>query len=161
MKILDLSKLAKNSNKNFLNDLMKTNESFHFLPVQEGITPQGEKLKLGFSVYSLKMFYMTGEWDNLDKKKQSEWIKFINSFQSTDKLFPENSYIDKEYLNYFKKNKVKIMVKDSAKRLLNAFTNKNYELNTMYIQNSVRAETKQCIATLSQVNQIASKPYLD
>jgi hypothetical protein len=161
MNILDLSKLAKNSNKNFLNGLMHNNESFHFLPVKEGITPQGEKLKLGFSVYSLKMFYMTGEWDILDKKKQSEWIKFINSFQSTNKLFPENSYIDNEYLNYFKKNRVKIIVKDSAKRLLNAVTNKNYELNSRYIQNSVRAETKQCIATLSQVGQIASQPYLD
>ena len=55
---------------------------------------------------------MTGEWDILDIKKQSEWIKFINSFQSTNKLFPENSYIDNEYLNYFKKNRVRIVVKD-------------------------------------------------
>ena len=46
MKILNLSKLANISNKNFLDDLTHNSESYHFLPVQEGITPHGEKLKL-------------------------------------------------------------------------------------------------------------------
>jgi len=161
MKILKLSKSAKENNKKFLNSLMLNSEGFHFLPVNHGITQQGEKLKLGFSVYSLKMFYMTGEWDILDEIKKSEWGNFINSFQTTNKLFPENSFIDNEYLNYFKKHRLRIMAKDTAKRFLNTVTYKNYELNSMFIQNSVRAETKQCIATLNQVGKTISKPYLD
>lgn len=161
MKILEISKSAKKNNKKFLNSLLVNNKGFHYLPVNQGITKHGKKLKLGFSVYSLKMFYMTGEWDILDKTLQAEWINFINSFQSTNKLFPSNSFIDLAYLEYFKKNKINIIAKDTAKRFLNNVTNKKYELNSRFIQNSVRAETKQCIATLYQVGQSASKPYFD
>lgn len=161
MNVKQLSALAKEKNIDFLEKLRVDKENFHFMPVAKEATREGLKLQLGFSIYALKLFYMNGEWENLNKEKQISWVKYINNFQNSIKPFPANSFIDNEYINYFKNNSFKIKSKDSLKIILNSFGGKNYELHSRFIQNSIRAETKQCIATLEQIGMKPLIPYTD
>ena len=157
MKVEEFSKVTKEKIILFLDSLQKNKKNFLFNPVLEGITEYGKKLELGFSTYALKIYYMSGEWDNLKNEDQNIWIKLINSYQTNSKGFPNNSYVDQAYLDYFEAKKGKLFIKDLAKKTLNKTLNSKYELTNNLINNSVRAETKQCIATLYQVgakNQI-------
>ena len=50
------------------------------------------------SCYAIKILYITNQWTNLGQKEQDDWVNFINSFQSTNKNFPQYSYIDPSLL---------------------------------------------------------------
>ncbi len=161
MKVKTFSKVAKEKIILFLDSLRQDKEKFLFKPVLQGITDYGDRLELGFSTYALKIYFMTGEWDNLKNEEQDIWIKLINSYQINLKGFPINSFIDQAYLDYFKANKEKLLIKDLAKKTLNKTLNRKYELTNNFIINSVRAETKQCIATLYQVGAKNNIIYSD
>ena len=85
MNVKQLSALAKEKNIDFLEKLRVDKENFHFMPVAKEATREGLKLQLGFSIYALKLFYMNGEWENLNKEKQISWVKYINNFQNSIK----------------------------------------------------------------------------
>ena len=84
----------KNDVENFLNLLKDKSDKFKFSPTTEGVTKLGNELTLGFSCYALKCYYMTGFWEKLDDKTQTEWKNYINSFQQNYDGLPKNSYID-------------------------------------------------------------------
>ena len=145
------SKVTKDKILLFLSRLQDEKEFYKFLPVNEGVSDYGRKIKLGFSIYALKIFFMTGDWDKLSSENKTEWINFINNHQKSISGYPDHSFIDENYLAYFRENKYKYFMKDTAKYLLNKNFEKNFELNNKFLLNSIRAESKQCIATLYQV----------
>ena len=98
---------------------LETGENFKYLPVNEGLLPAGEDLSLWFSCYSLKINYMIGEWEKLDKIKQKDWISYINSFQSNFNGFPRNSYVDGGYIKNINKKNVLLVSKNIVKSSLN------------------------------------------
>ncbi len=79
--------------KSFISSLEDPSNQFHFYPVNNGITEVGKQLKLGFSCYMMKIYFMLDMWNDLNQDKQKEWIKFINSFQTPNPRFPKNSFI--------------------------------------------------------------------
>lgn len=166
MKIKNLNKLTQESLNEkllqFLDSLSKTNKEFQYFPVKEGLTNEGKDITLGFSCFALKIYFTINEWDSLDDDKKIRWGNFINSFQNKDYVnLPNNSYIDKDYLKHFNRTIIKSSHKEVAKRVLNLHPRYNFELKRNQLQSFIRAETKQAIATLKQVNLEQKVIYKD
>ncbi len=142
----------------FLKEQRKDN-GFTFYPVKNGLTKYGKNVELGMSCYAIKIFFITNLWNNLEKKEQDDWVNFINSFQSTDKNFPIHSYIDQAYLREMKKFSLNKFFKNFIKRILNNLGRSNYTLLDDYLQNSIKAESKQAISSIYQVGYKNQKIY--
>ncbi len=140
----------------YLSKLNK-NDKVSFRPSLSGVTTEGENLQLGFSTYGLKLYYMLGIWDQLDKNHKDKWTTFINSFQQNIKSFPENSYIDPVLLNSYKNKTFKKSSIDQIKKIMNLSSKYNYETNEVKLSKAINAETKQAIATLYEVDYKNSK----
>ena len=156
--LLWLSDLNENIEQ-FLLSLNHDHDKFNFKPCIDGSEKSGEKLKLGFCCYALKIFFISGAWHRVDDKKKYEWTNYINSFQKKQKEFPENSFVDSEYVRYFNLEQNRQFIKNSGKKLLNLLPNQNYLSKNEVLINSIRAESKQAISTLYQVNTINQKKY--
>ena len=135
----------------FLSKLKK--DKYSYFPVLDGNTLAGTKLELGLSCYALKIFIITNSWKDLDKKSQESWINYINSFQQQTKVFPTNSFIDNNYLEFITKPSPKQRIKELTKKILNKFTHKEYVLMNDKLNDFIKAETKQAISTLNEINQ--------
>ena len=98
----------------FLSKLKK--DKYSYFPVLDGNTLAGTKLELGLSCYALKIFIITNSWKDIDKKSQESWINYINSFQQQTKVFPKNSFIDNNYLEFITKPSLKQRIKKLTKR---------------------------------------------
>jgi len=135
---------------NFLELLNKNNSNFEYDFSTQGVTKQGEKLKLGFSCFALKLNYIIQS--NLFTKKDYEnWVKYINSFQVSNSNFPVNSYIDENYLKYAKEFSLSKVTKNLLKSSVNLLLPNRYELLNVRIQNAIKAESKQAISTIHQM----------
>jgi len=128
----------------FLERLKKTDGN-RFSPALEGLTNVGNELSLGFSCYALKIIFMLNNDSFNDKDFVDQWSAFINSHQNK-----YGEFIDNKYLNYMNKNSIEKNTKDILKTVLNIF-GKDYLTNKDILKNSLRAESKQCIASLYQI----------
>ena len=141
---------------------LQDNENFYiFNPVMLGNTKHGRNLGLGFSCYALKCFHMLGLWDNLDKKEKDSWVEYINSFQKNINHLPEGSFVDKEVENFYNSLNSKLAIKNILKNLLNVVSNKKRPTNRQKYLETIRAESKQAIATLNEVGYVNNKKYLE
>ena len=140
------------STYDFLETLKHEDNKFCFYPAKEGLTKGGKELKLGFSCFGLKVYYILGYWDNLSTEDKEAWGSYINDFQKIKKMYPKNSYIDEALVSNYLKLNPKRLHKDLAKIILNNLNIKNYSSKNENILTSVRAETKQAISTLKQVD---------
>jgi len=139
-------------------------DNYFFKPALEGVTHAGNKLQLGFSCYGLKYFYLSGLWEKLNDDEKTNWINTINSFQTHDSKFPQNSYVDNNYIYNLNKFNFQTFIKESAKSLLNNTGIKSYDSQSVFERKSVNAETKQAISTLYQVgsrNKLKVEPEFD
>ena len=59
---------------------------------------------------------MTGFWEKLDDKTQTEWKNYINSFQQNYDGLPKNSYIDDTLLNFYSTTINNYSIKNSIKK---------------------------------------------
>ncbi len=141
----------------FLSKLKK--DEYSYLPVLKGNTPAGTKLDLGLSCYALKIYIITNAWQFLDKNIQDNWISYIKSFQVKSNYFPKNSFIDNNYLECFSRTSFSKKIKEITKIILNKFTKKKYVMMTDKLDDFIKAETKQAISTLKEVNQINDLTY--
>jgi len=137
---------------NFIDSLRIANNSYSFTPCLKGATQAGRELRLGFSCYALKTYFTLNKWNNFDQDYKNEWAQYINSFQKKSKIYPDYSFLDDAYIDNFNKFKIKRFTKDSVKKLLNLTKKYNYQSKKFELQTSIRAETKQAISTLQQVN---------
>ena len=136
----------------FIDSLRLTNNSYSFLPCLKGATQAGRELKLGFSCYALKTYFTLNKWDNFDEDYKNEWGQYINSFQKKSTIYPDYSFLDDAYIDNFNKFRIERFTKDFVKKLLNLSKKYNYQSKKFELQTSIRAETKQAISTLQQVN---------
>lgn len=132
---------------------LKDKNQYSFEPANTGLTKYGKAIKLGFSCYALKIYYMTGEVENLDKKELFQWSNYIKSFHNTDNEFFKGYFIDPQYIQYYKKTVSQESFNSFIKTLLNIVTSKNYELKQSKLLKGINAETKQALATLNEINQ--------
>ena len=151
----------KNDVENLLNILRDKSNKFKFSPTTTGATELGNELTLGFSCYALKCHYMTGFWEKLDNKTQTEWSNYINSFQQNQDGLPNNSYIDDTLLNFYSTKINNYSVKNSIKKILKFLKISDRRTSEDYFIDSVRAESKQAISTLYQVGFSNDKKYND
>ena len=134
----------------FVTSLKQDNNEF--LPLHDGLNDAGKNIKLGFSCYGLKYYYLTGLWDDLNDISKKQWIDNINSYQKNISGFPANSYIDSNYLKYLNEFHYKKFLKRKAKSLLSITGIKKLDSHKVFESKSINAETKQAISTLFQVN---------
>ena len=150
---INLDRNLEESIINFLKSLEKNN--FEYSPVLNGVTKSGIDLNLGFSCYALKSKYILNSFDD---KNLSDWVQYLNNYQIKESDFGEGSFVDKKYLDCFNnENKIKFFLKQS----LNNLKLGNYELKKNILEKSIRAETKQAISTIHQVNYKNKFEYLD
>ena len=145
----------------FFENLSKGSQPYSFLPSIGGVTSSGSKLSLGFSCYALKTYFMTGLWDNLKQNEKNEWANFINSFQNDNLSFPPNSFLDTGYIEGFKNEQYKKILKNTAKIVSTKIGYRKFESINNQLRTFVRAETKQAISSLIQVGSFNKFPYLD
>ncbi len=144
---------------NFFHSLKKNNNIYQIFPVSKGGTRAGNKLELGYSCLALKSFFITGNWDKLSLEQKEEWKNFIQSFQISKEAFPKNSYIDEELLKGYNQLSIERDVKRIIKSTLNIFNKYNFESHQERLKKAVRAESKQALSTLHQVDFYNHKPY--
>ena len=145
------------SSNKFLNLVQKDNYQFNF--VNKGLTKYGSKLKLGPACYGLKINYILGNTTNSNDFTKAS--KYINSFQKNNTNFPPNSFIDETYIKYFRMKNLNVSIKHKTKEILGATNFKPSYSKKIYIQKSIRAESKQAISTLFQIGSRNEFPYLD
>jgi len=145
----------------FLSQLRKNSDQYMFYPNLKSTTSHGRKLNLGFSCYALKINYIIGNTDNFTESDINKWSDYINSFQTKDTNFPEGSYVDTFYLNYFQKLNFVQNYKWQIKDLLYFIKLYKGETSNDFIFKSIIAETKQAISTLLQVNSAQKFQYIN
>ncbi len=140
-------------NIEFLEILRDQNSSFRFNLTQEGLTEYGKRISLGFSCYALKLYFILGYWEKLDQNIKSEWLNFIKKFQKNTENYENNIFEDSNYINGFNDIKLSKKIKNVTKISLNNLGLKKYLNHDQILKNSLRAETKQAISSLYQVNE--------
>ena len=98
------------------------------MPVRDGVTNEGAKLKLGFMCYVLKIFYTLNIWDNFKEEKKNSWVDEMNSYQDENYLNAKNSYVDPAFLRLSSKVNMIDISKDAYRILSNNVLNTKYEL---------------------------------
>ena len=136
--------------ENYIFELQKIND-FEFNFTNVGINKFGKNIKLGSSCFGLKIFYMLKLWDELSTEDKNNWTNYINSFQTDNKKFPVNSFIDPGVIEYYNFTKFKDNFGDAIKKILNVSKKYNFEMSSTKLINAVNADTKQAIATLYDV----------
>jgi len=147
MKMLNQNNLSENIQKFILKLNYKEN---NFLPVQTGSTDAGRELNMGFTCYALKILY-TIDSNYLDDK---DWMtKIYNSLEGYKKNYhdlPDYSYVEPAYYRIYKSSFYKLWIKNIIKFLLMRI--KIHEVNPRFkFKEFIRAETKQTIATMTQL----------
>lgn len=157
--------MISTSQKDFLNQLNERLLAYlqrlesplqtgRFLPCETGATELGKQLALGYSCFALKTYYMLGLWQSLDAQKQTEWIRFIKSYQVKGQYGGDaratNAFIDPALVDFHKPHYT------FRHRVVQYF--KPSEKLTMQ-QAVIIAETKQAIATLLEVGETMDAPY--
>ena len=138
-------------------DKLRKNQLYLYKPSLEGVTEKGDLLSLGYSCYALKIYFMTSEWNKLNEEDKNSWVEFINSFQSNNNKFPSNSYIDPHFLEAYKNLGLSNNIKYGMKTFLNTLNLGNYDTKKILLKKSINAETKQSVATLSELGEISNK----
>tara|TARA_B100000989_G_scaffold166659_1_gene124589 strand:+ start:1815 stop:2921 length:1107 start_codon:yes stop_codon:yes gene_type:complete len=159
MKNLNFAISSIESSREYIKSLNRDDYKI-FMPATSGLTKNGEMLRLGFSTYGLKLYFMLGEWGKLSELNKKEWIDYLNSFKRNYVSFPNNSFIDDTLYDYYTKFSIAITSKDLIRSTLNKFTNRNYDTKKIKFKKAVNADTKQTIATLFEVGYTNSDPFL-
>ena len=145
---------------NYLYSLQDNENVYHFLPARSSLTEAGKTLTLGFSCYSMKLHYILNLFTKINMNSK-EWTSYINSFQKNSSFSPENSYIDDSYVKQYNKFNLSKSFKSVVKTSLNLSGQFQYESKNTYFEKSIRAETKQAIASLSQLDVKSKFKYND
>jgi hypothetical protein len=138
----------------FIDSLKKPGLEGRYLLCKQGTTSIGRNLELGFSCFALRTIHILNKWNTIDVNTRANWVKHINSFQTSagpnnNISYLANPYIDQPVTTYLSKNRF-----NSLGSRLRHYRNrltllKRYPLNPE--QKLVIAETKQTIATLAEI----------
>ena len=142
---------------NFVENLKVDKNNYKYNPIIN-LNPD---LALGFSNYALKINILLDQLKNFSKKEIEGWSNYFESFQSNDLNYPINSYIDNSYIRLFNQQNNENLTKSSIKKVSNYLLNTNFKSTNAKIHDYFRAETKQTIASLLEINSISKNKFLD
>lgn len=138
----------------YLQTLEAPDQPGRFFPCAEGATEPGKQVALGFSCFALKIYYTLGLWDRLHPEEQEAWIAFLKSFQINGKSggdwVTRNAFVDPPVARYLASQ-----VPRRRRLIERVFQPKHLT----HLQRAIIAETKQAIATLSEVGESPDRPY--
>lgn len=135
----------------YLSTLQIDNQVGRYLPAKSGLTTVGEKVTLGQSCYALKIYYMLGLWQGLPKQTQTEWVQFIQSFQTGKK----NAFIDTVVIQYLSPRRGRsYKIRQYLQGLVGL-------ADFTPVDRVIHAETKQAIATLVEAGSYPEKIFND
>ena len=96
---------------------------------------------------------------NFSDSQINGWSNFINSYQNKDKKFPINSYLDVGYINSTRKNNFYSKSTYPLKFISNITFKTNYKSPGVKLNEYIRAETKQSISTLYEIDKKNQTKY--
>jgi hypothetical protein len=143
----------------YFETLRKNNLRYQIKPMEKGMTSVGTKIELGYSCFALKSYFITGHWKNLSDKEKNEWTSFVKRFQKNDNRFSSNSFIDPALVNDYDKFNLNRDSKRVIKKILSLSDKNKYINHETNLQNAVKAETKQAISSLVQVDDREFRDY--
>lgn len=153
----------------YIDTLCDRSKTGKFTPCIKGATRIGKEASLGFSCFALKLFYILGLWQHLDNKQKNQWLGFINNFQNPQITLGnhkfENAFIDpvviKNAYDYFRyPMQFLYHMAIQSNDLYNFFNPKIKRQNLTNPSTVILAETKQAIATLSEVTAKPKNSFL-
>ena len=136
---------------NYIKNLEKPNNKYQYNFALNGRTNASNNINLGFSCFALKLKYILNSKD-LKSEYLMSWGDYINSFQVTeDHNFPF-SYFDNGFYQEINKKNARLLFKEGVKKILNTSSRYNFESHSKKTNAFIRAETKQAISTLNEVD---------
>ena len=136
------------------------NEEYGFKPAIDGTTSKGELLNMGYACYALKILYTIDSDYLKDTNFKTTIRKNLENYKQDYKYLPRGSYVDPYYYKIYKSMFLKLWIKNILKFLLGKI--KIYEINPAFkFREYIRAETKQTIATMSQIFPDFKSSYVD
>lgn len=137
---------------------LKNEKTFNFKFTLNSDNKSFTKLSLGPSSYGLKIYLMLDLINELSPEEKNKWANYINSFQTSNNKFPENSFIDEDLIKYYEQNSLQDLFKDTAKKILNNFSENRYDTHQIKLKKAINAETKQAVSTLYDFGFKNEKP---
>ena len=150
----------KESILGYLDTLNKEN-LFEYYPATKGLTEQGKNINLGFSCYALKCMHILDNTSLLTQNNKKEWGRYINNYQKKTQRFANFSYIDENYLSSYDTTDTGKLIKDNIKKIINLLEPNRHDTLDKKLVNSIRAESKHAISTLSEIGQSSENKYLE
>lgn len=146
---------------NFLERLKKSESNYKFKPTLNYNENNKYNTELGFSNYALKIYILLDEINKISNNDLTNWINYIKSFQNFEKKYPQHAFVDENYIKLFYQQNEENLIRLGVKKTVNFLAGTNFKSNNIKIQNYIRAETKQSIATLLELNEKINNKYLD
>jgi hypothetical protein len=146
---------------NYLESLKIRNSKFKYSPARKSLTVGGKNLELGFSCYALKIHKLLNSSTYNSDVEMDEWANYINSFQKSHNKYVNNAFVDESYMKVFQKTRLLSDLGYPMKSISNYLLKTNYKSNTLKIDNYLRAETKQSISTLSEIEKRNDLLYIN
>ncbi|WP_119065820.1 hypothetical protein [Aggregatilinea lenta] len=141
----------------YLDRLCVPEQVGRYRPATAGLTPEGERVTLGFSCYAHKIVYMLGLWDTLPEADRAAWNAYLLSFQVHGNPLKDwaarNAFVDPVVADTLVRQEPRL----SWRERLHARRHPSWELN--HFRRTMIAETKQAVATLAQVGVPTHHPY--
>lgn len=153
----------------FVDSLEKRGKLGAYQICQKGLTEMGEKITLPFSCFALKIFYMLGQWEQMDKARKDALIAHIKSFQAIgynrSEKFGKFAFIDPNLIRQIDRYPY------ITRRFLSACkqTLLRTDRNLLFLARQIQAmnpcdiaiisESKQVLASLLQVGEHADQVY--
>jgi len=148
----------------FLDHLQIDSKPGRYRLCRVGITNDGERLSLAMSCFALKVYVMLNAWDKLDVQVKVDWINYINSFQVAREVIGNtvyhNAFINQELMAYLNQPSFIRSIRSVQSKSIREIIRIPFGLKSMSrTEQVVISETKQAIATLSEVGKMTLKPY--
>ncbi|MBF0195133.1 MAG: hypothetical protein HQL71_11290 [Magnetococcales bacterium] len=137
----------------FMENLHVPGQPGRYLPCLSGSTEAGKNAGLGFSCFALKIYYTLGLWDKMPETQKSDWLDFIRSYQILDPASDDHSSFADFHLIAGIAPPPKLGIRVGFKNWAKGVVKRDWA------SESVKAETKQAIATLAQVGATPTQPF--
>ncbi len=131
----------------FLQSLKPDAQAGRYLPCKNGATEVGKQMALGWSCFAAKTLHMLGRWNTLPSHEQTEWINFIQQFQTSAEI---GAFEDPPELAWLRRPP------SITARLLGLVGRAPWRPDPHSI---LLAETKQAISTLVEVGSNPLRPF--
>jgi hypothetical protein len=141
---------AVNDLPRFLGQLRVPSGPAQYIPARRGVLPTGSAIGLGYTAFAIKLHVLLGTWELLTSFEREQHVAMIQSFQtdvaSPDGVWDAGAFIDPPLVDYLSRSA--------------SFT-PSLSQHLLTMRNTVRAESKQAIASLIQVGASPRRRYVD